>query len=149
MGMLRQDLRGALRYFRRNHGFVVAAVLILGFGIGTATAVFSITETLVLRSLAYPDSERLVALRCARPLSAISFSRASGGTLADWQLNATSFEAIAGYRWHTLDLIDGQQSARLNGLLVTPEFFEVFGVSLNGRPFLAEDQGSSTGGARK
>ena len=144
MVMLRQDLRGALRYFRRNHGFVVAAVLILGFGIGTATAVFSITETLVLRSLAYPDSERLVALRCARPLSAISFSRASGGTLADWQLNATSFEAIAGYRWHTLDLIDGQQSARLNGLLVTPEFFEVFGVSLNGRPFLAEDQGSST-----
>ena len=48
------------------------------------------------------------------------------------------------YRWHTLDVIDGGLSYRLNGLLVTPEFFDVFGVSLNGRPFLAQDRGADT-----
>ena len=130
MDTLTQDLRGALRYFRRNRCFAAVAVLILAFGIGTATAVFSVTETLLLRSLTYPDSERLVTLRSVRPLADIPFTRAAAGTLADWQLNATSFEAIAGYRWNTLDVIDRGQSVRLNGLLVTPEFFEVFGVSL-------------------
>ena len=144
MDTLTQDLRGALRYFRRNHCFAAVAVLILAFGIGTATAVFSVTETLLLRSLTYPDSERLVTLRSVRPLADIPFTRAAAGTLADWQLNATSFEAIAGYRWNTLDVIDRGQSVRLNGLLVTPEFFEVFGVSLIGRPFLAQDRGAGT-----
>ena len=41
-------------------------------------------------------------------------------------------------------MIDGGLSYRLNGLLVTPEFFDVFGVSLNGRPFLAQDRGADT-----
>ena len=64
------------------------------------------------------------------------------GTLADWQVDATSFEAIAGYRWATVDVVEGAQSDRLNGLMVTPEFFEVFGVPLLGRSFLAEDRGA-------
>ena len=139
-----EDLRGALRCFRRSRGFVAAAVLLPAFGIGAATAVFSVAETLLFRSLPYPDSERLVALRSVRPLADIPDARTAEGTLAEWQLYATSFEAIAGYRWHTLDVIDGGQSYRLNGLLVTPEFFDVFGVSLNGRPFLAQDRGADT-----
>ena len=141
---MKEDLRGAVRGFRRNRGFVAAAVLLLAFGIGTATAVFSVAETLLLRSLPYPDSERLVALRSVRPLADIPDARTAAGTLAEWQHYATSFEATAGYRWHTLDVIDGGQSYRLNGLLVTPEFFDVFGVSLNGRPFLAQDRGADT-----
>lgn len=76
---MKEDLRGALRGFRRNRGFAAAAVLLLAFGIGTATAVFSVAETLLLRSLPYPDSERLVALRSVRPLADIPDARTAAG----------------------------------------------------------------------
>ena len=107
---------------------------------GGATAVFSAAETLLLRPLPYRDGERLVTLRSYRPLDDFPFTRAAGGTLVDWQQQATSFDAVAGYRWGTLDLIDGVRSHRLNGLAATPEFFDVFGVALNGRAFAAADQ---------
>ncbi len=51
MDSLRQDLRSTLRYFRRNRGFVAAAVLVLALGIGATTAVFSVSERLLLRPL--------------------------------------------------------------------------------------------------
>ncbi|MEE8129038.1 MAG: ABC transporter permease, partial [Vicinamibacterales bacterium] len=139
-----QDIGGAFRYFRRNPGFVAVTVMILALGIGATTAVFSVSETLLLRPLPYPASDRLVTLRSLSTVRDYPSTRAAPGTLADWQNEATSFEAIAGYRWATVDLIDGVQSDRLNGLLVTPEFFEVFGVSLLGRAFLAEDRGAGT-----
>ena len=139
-----QDIGSAFRYFRRNRGFVAVAVVILALGIGATTAVFSVSETLLLRPLSYPASDRLVALRSVGTMSDYPSTRAAPGVLADWQLNATSFEAIAGYRWATVDVIDGAQSDRLNGLLVTPEFFDVFGVPVLGRPFLAEDRGADT-----
>ena len=144
MDSLRQDLRSSLRHFRRHRGFVAAAVVVLAFGIGATTAVFSVSETLLLRPLPYPDSDRLVALRSVRRPDGFPSSRATAGTLADWQLQATSFEAVAGYRWVSVDVIDGAQSHRLSGLQVTPEFFEVFGVPVTGRAFVDGDRGAGT-----
>ena len=144
MDSLRQDLRGSLRYFRRNRGLAAAAVLVLALGIGATTAVFSVSETLLLRPLSYPDSDRLVALQSVRRLDGFPSNRAAAGTLADWRLQATSFDAVAGYRWVSLDVIDGAQSHRLSGLQVTPEFFQVFGVPLNGRAFVSGDRGAGT-----
>ena len=141
---LLRDFRGALRYFGRHRVFVATAVLVLALGIGGATAVFSVSETLLLRPLPYRDGERLVALRSYRPLDDFPFTRAAGGTLVDWQRQATSFDAVAGYRWGTLDVIDGVRSHRLSGLAATPEFFDVFGVALNGRAFAAADRGAGT-----
>ena len=142
MDSLRQDLRGSLRYLRRNRGLAAAAALILALGIGATTAVFSVSEAVLLRPLSYPDGDRLVALRSVRRPDRFPSTRATAGTLADWRRQATSFDAVAGYRWVSLDLIDGAQSHRLSGLQVTPEFFEVFGVSLNGRAVVDGDRGA-------
>jgi MacB-like periplasmic core domain len=128
-----QDIGGGFRYFGRNRGFFAVAIVILALGIGATTAVFSVAETLLLRPLSYPDSDRLVTLRSVDTISDYPSTRVAPGLLADWQIKATSFEAIAGYRWATVDLIDGAQSDRLSGLLATPEFFDVFGVPLLGR----------------
>ncbi len=144
MDRLGQDLRGSLRYFRRHRGFVAAAVAVLALGIAATTAVFSVSETLLLRPLSYPDSDRLVALRSVRPLDGFPSTRAAAGSLADWQRQATSFEAVTGYRWSSLDVIDGARSHRLSGLQVTPEFFAVFGVPLAGRAFAPDDRGART-----
>ena len=144
MDSLIHDLSGALRHLRRNLPFVIVAVLILSLGIAATTSVFSVIETLLLRPLSYPDGDRLVTLRSISPAPDFPYERAAAGTLADWQIEGTLFEAIAGYRWHTIDAIGDGQSERLHGLFVTPEFFKVFGVPLVGRGFLTEDRGTRT-----
>ena len=144
MDSLRQDLHSSLRHFRRHRGFAAAAVLVLALGVGATTAVFSVSETLLLRPLPHPDGDRLVALRSVRRPGDFPSTRAAAGTLADWQSQAASFDAVAGYRWVSVDLIDGARSHRLSGLLVTPEFFEVFGVPVTGRAFVAGDRGAGT-----
>jgi hypothetical protein len=138
-----EDSGTAFRYFGRHPGFFAVTVLILALGIGAATAVFSVAEAVLIRPLPYSESHRLVTLRSVDSRSGESMStRAAPGVLAEWQASATLFEAIAGYRWTTADVIDGDESERLQGLLATPEFFEVFGVPLLGRSFHAGDRGA-------
>jgi putative ABC transport system permease protein len=54
------DIRYALRGLRRNPGFTVTAILVLGLGLGATTAVFSVMHAVVLADLPYPDPDRLV-----------------------------------------------------------------------------------------
>ena len=133
-----------MRVLRKRPAFTTAAVVTLALGIGATTTVFSVSEVLLLRPLAYPEADRLVTIQSHNVLRDVPNTRASRGVLAEWQNDATSFEALAGYRWHTMDLVGDGQSERLKGLGVTPEFFDVFGVAVRGRTFRAEDRGAST-----
>src|SRR6202007_2713484 len=53
------DLRYTVRILLKSPGFTITAVLILGFGIGTNTAIFSLIDTVLLNPLPYPQSDRL------------------------------------------------------------------------------------------
>ncbi|MGH9720692.1 MAG: ABC transporter permease, partial [Bryobacteraceae bacterium] len=57
---LAQDVRYALRTLRRDAGFFVAAVLIIGLGIGANTAIFSVVNALLFRPLQFQGADRLV-----------------------------------------------------------------------------------------
>jgi len=60
--MLSHDLRIAVRNLFKSPGFTLTAVLMLAFGIGATTAIFSVMECVILRPLPFPQSERLVRL---------------------------------------------------------------------------------------
>jgi len=70
---LLQDLRFALRSLRRQPGFSLAVVLILALGIGATTAVFSVVDRILFRSLPYPEDDRLVSFGVKAPFENLEF----------------------------------------------------------------------------
>jgi putative ABC transport system permease protein len=88
--------------------------------------------------LPYASAERLVTLRSTNPSHGVLWTTAAPANLLDWQAQAKSFEAIAGYRWRSVDLTGGDRSERLRGLFITPEFFKVLDVPLMGATFEVE-----------
>ena len=67
LDVLMQDVRYTLRTLGRDRSFTVVAVLILALGIGANIAVFSVVNTILLRPLPFPDSQRLVRITTKDP----------------------------------------------------------------------------------
>jgi predicted permease len=133
------DIRCALRTLRHAGISTVVAVLSLAIGIGANAAIFSVGYAMLARPLPYPGADRLVVLRPMNPSHGLLWTTVAPANLLDWQAQAKSFEAIAGYRWRTVDLTGGDRSERLRGLHISPEFFKVLNVPLMGATFPPQD----------
>src|SRR5438477_7621097 len=114
-------------------------MLSLAVGVGANAAIFSVGYTMLVHPLPYAGADRLVMLRSMNPSHGVFWTAVAPANLLDWQAQTKSFEAIAGYRWQTVDLTGGDRSERLRGLRITPEFFKVLGVQLMGETFNPAD----------
>src|SRR5437870_12417396 len=133
------DIRYALRALRRGGVSTVVAMLSLAVGVGANAAIFSAGYAMLAHPLPYAGADRLVMLRSMNPSHGVLWTAVAPANLLDWQAQAKSFEAIAGYQWRTVDLTGGDRSERLRGLRITPEFFKVLGVQLMGETFNPAD----------
>jgi putative ABC transport system permease protein len=124
------EIRYAIRTLRRGGPSTVVAILSLAIGIGPNIAIFSAGSAMRVHPLPYPGADRLVMLRPMNPSHGLLFPTVAPANLLDWQAQAKSFEAVAGYRWRTVDLTGGDRSERLRGLSTTPEFFKLLSVPL-------------------
>jgi putative ABC transport system permease protein len=138
VGAIASDLRFALRSYRRSAGLTTAVILTFTFGIGANTAIFSFVDQLLLRPLPYPSGERLVLLD--ETYFRERNSAVSPANWLDWQRQSKSFESLAAWNTTAATLTGDGDPERLNGQLVSAEFFPLLGVApLLGRVISAED----------
>src|ERR1044071_3903987 len=95
METLLQDLRYGFRTLIKSPGFTAVAVATLALGIGANTAIFSVVHAVLLKSLPYPEPDRLVVMR-ERHIHHCC-SGVAWPTFLDWRDQNRSFQAIAGF----------------------------------------------------
>jgi putative ABC transport system permease protein len=145
MGTLFKDVRYGIRSLLKRPGFTSIAVLSLALGIGACTAIFSVVDGVLLRSLPYPDAQRLVQLREVTAANGrISFAEPNFLDLRD---RSRTLEAVAEYGGGLATVTGGSEPARAITLRVSGDFFRVLGTqTFLGRTFAIEE--SKPGGAR-
>jgi putative ABC transport system permease protein len=134
-----QDFRYALRQLIQSRSFTAIAVLTLGLGIGACTAIFSVVNTVLLRPLDYPESDRLVVIRETQLPQFPEFS-ASPPNYIDWEKQAKSFERMAAYTSARINLTGEGEPQQLMGVKATAHYFDTYGIKpVLGRTFLPEE----------
>jgi predicted permease len=137
------DLKFAARQLRKSPGFTVTAALMLAFGIGATTAIFSIVEGVLLRSLPFPDSGRLVILTDRIHGADVGGNGEAGVTVPDIRIytrETKSFAALGGYGFQGFELSGAGEPAQVLASRLTAGVFPALGVApLLGRLFTAEE----------
>src|SRR5262249_2236562 len=133
-----QDLRFGLRMLLKNPGFTLVAILTLGLGVGANTAIFSVVNGLMLRSLPYPAPERLVWVEEVSKKTNTSLEAAWGAHFLDWQEHCQTLEGVTAYDGTTRTLTGAGEPERVEVGKISESFFRLFGMPLaKGRNFSA------------
>ncbi|MGH9834747.1 MAG: ABC transporter permease [Blastocatellia bacterium] len=140
MQTLWQDLRYGARLLLKHPAFTLIAVVTLALGIGGNTAIFTVVNAALLRSLPYQEPERLVYLRETTPQKSFPRREASYPDFLDWRQNQ-SFSGMAAYAGGGgFTLMGGDGPERIMAGRVTGNFFSVLGVEpMLGRLFREDE----------
>jgi putative ABC transport system permease protein len=138
MDTVAQDVRYALRGFRRNAVFTVTVIATLALGIGATTAVFSVVDRILFRSLPYVHDDRLVSVGLVAPIIPQEFML--GGSYYDWRDNQKPFEAFTSETGVSDCDLTERNPAHLSCASVEQNFLPTLGISpILGRNFLPEE----------
>ena len=143
MQSLFRDLRFGARILLKSPAFSMATILMLALGIGVNTAIFTVTNALLLKPFPYHDPEQLVSI------TAKEKGIEHGGTLLRYELvrdQARSFQSVAVWTSDNLNLSGEGEPVQASIARVSPSFFATFGVRPElGRTF-TEEEGRPEGG---
>jgi putative ABC transport system permease protein len=132
-----QDLRYGIRMLRKSPGFTIVAVLALGLGIGSTTAIFSVVYATLFEPMPFANPDQLVMV----------WSRINGGrnvvSAADyleWKRRSKSFQYLGASSGGSFNLSGTERPEQINGGFQTPGFQSMFGNPMfMGRDFLPEE----------
>jgi predicted permease len=137
-----QDVRYALRGFRKQPGFVAMAIVALGLGIGSATAIFSVVENVLFEPFPYRDAERIVSVQVHDLHRSEPGGRGAYTTpeFIELRKQTHTLEDIVGI--NNLDVLYSTREGteRLQGVQVTSNAFDFLGMQpIRGRGLTPED----------
>jgi predicted permease len=143
-----QDARYALRMLARNPGFTAMVVLTLALSIGANTAIFSLVNALLLKSLPYPHPERLGAIY-ARTTGSDSYDMRRNIDGEQWELLRDDvpslLSAVSATRTSGVNLLAGSHAQYLHAGRVSAHYFDVLALHpILGRNF-SEDEDRPNG----
>src|SRR5690349_5329190 len=137
---LGQDVRYGLRTLVKKPTLTIVAVLTLALGVGANTAIFSIVDAVLLRSLPYRDPDRLVRVFFNEPGVGLRDVRFSEPELEDLQTRAGVFEDVTPIFEGNEDVIGDGQPERVEGVNGSFSYFSLLGVTAQvGRLFGPQD----------
>jgi predicted permease len=146
MDTLLQDFRYGIRTLLKNPGFTVVAVLTLALGLGANTAIFSLTDQILLRLLPVEKPEELVVLRSPGPKSGRVWSDGDAAASLSYPLykelvdKNNVFSGLLARFAISLSVAGEGQTERAEGELVSGNYFDVLGVRpALGRLFTSDD----------
>jgi putative ABC transport system permease protein len=140
MENLLSDTRYAIRNLLRRPAFTLIAVVTLALGIGANTTIFSTINALLLKPLPFPQLDRVVAIWDKVPSRGVMHNEVTFANYLDWQSQTQSFEQLALDRWWSANLTGIDPPERIQGFLVTANFFDAVGIKpVMGRNFSAEE----------
>jgi predicted permease len=131
MSHLLQDIKFGLRLLWKQKGFALTTILTLAACIGANATIFSVVNAVLLRSLPFPEAERLVTINNSYPGAGVE--RAFNGVpdYFDRKRDVEAFEEIAVYRDRGLTIGQEGRPERVQGFTLTPSLFRI----LKAQPF--------------
>ena len=134
MADLIQDLRYALRVFRKSPGFTALALLTIALGIGANTAIFTVVNSELLRQVPFPEPQRLIMIH-RNTVAPVSYPN-----YLDLEQQQQSFQSLAIYRRDNLNLTGSGDAERVSVRMISADFLLVLGQKpIRGRDFTRDD----------
>ncbi len=125
-----QDTRFSLRQMRRSPGFTLVVLLTMALGIAAATTMFTVVYSPLLRSLPYPQSERVVAIHYTRIAGQSAGGLMTGPRFYDIEARNRSFSSLAIFYFDESTLIAGKKlPIYVKGAGANAGFWNVFGTA--------------------
>ncbi|HYR90626.1 MAG TPA: ABC transporter permease [Terriglobia bacterium] len=143
MTALRHDILYGIRLLLNKPGFTLIAALSLGLGIGANTTIFSLINTTLLRPLAFPNPDRLVAIWTVPAQNRNQRNVVNLPSYTAWRQQNRSFDSIGGFFGASVNAGAGEQGTtaeKLNGQYFSDSMFETLGAKpAVGRLYTAEE----------
>ena len=137
---LRFEIKQAVRALSRQPAATMLVIFMLTLGVAANTTVFAMINALFLRPLPWSNSSELVYLNETAPKWNLEYTGINYPDFVAWQRNTRSFSAMALYAPGAFNFSDGVNTERLDGLVVTRDYFQVLGLTpLLGRDFTAAE----------
>ena len=141
MTTLLQDMRYGLRVLWKSPGFTIVAVLSLALGVGANTAIFSIVNAVLLRSLPFSHPERLVKIVASNRGVGARDIGLSVPEFDDLRSRAGVFDQVTAIQGGPTNLTGAERPQRFELLEVSPNYFSMLGTSAHiGRVFGPSDE---------
>src|SRR5215510_12029184 len=131
---LQQDVRYGARLLVKKPLFVIISVITLALGIGANTAIFSVVNAVLLRSLPYHKGDRMVVVSSTTPSA--DFDGLSPQELDEFRAGMNSLEDLVGFQSQSVNVTGSDRPDRIRGAFVSSNFFQFFNLTpIAGRTF--------------